>query len=142
MRLSAELIKNFCGINMFGFTDQWMIRAGDPNTLYFQLVDLDQDNGQDGCSCPLRYIPGIGLTPPATYGVTVTFPSIDDTKTITATAIQADPNDASVWKVNLLSTQLPGSGNVIFSVAEGTAVRTFKVMNGLSVEYPGQDGCC
>jgi hypothetical protein len=141
MRLTSKLINSYGNINMFSFTNQWMIRAGDPNTLYFQLADLDQGGSNTGDVCYLRYIPGVG-SQNQPYGVTVTFPSLDDSKTITATAVQADPNDASVWKVNLLSSQLPASGNVIFSVQEGTSVRTFKVLNALGVEYPGQDGCC
>ena len=118
---------------MFGFQNQWTVRAGDPNTLYFQLVDLDQNS--------LRYLLGIGSSNQP-YSVTVTFPSLDNAKTITATAVQVDAADSSVWAVKILSTQLPGAGNVIFSITEGNSTRTFKVMNALSVEYPGSDGSC
>jgi len=131
MRLSANLIVNYSNPNMFGTTNQWQIRAGDPNTLYFQLVDLDQNK--------LRYLTGLAGTP---VGITVTFPSIDDTKKIVATAVQANAADGSIWQVNLLSTMVPASGNVIFNLSEGTVMRTFKLMNALSVEYPGSDGSC
>ena len=144
MRLSANLILNYANVNQFGFQDQWKVRAGDPNTLYFQLIDLDQGSdgtGTKGCACYLRYLLGIG-TQNQPYGVTVTFPSIDDSKTITATATQVDANDSSVWAVKILSSQQPGSGNVIFTVTEGSTTRTFKLMNALAVEYPGNDGCC
>ena len=144
MRLSANLILNYANVNQFGFQDQWQVRAGDPNTLYFQLIDLDQGSNPSGtrdCQCFLRYLLGIG-TQNLPYGVTVTFPSIDDSKTITATAVQVDANDSSVWAVKILSSQQPGSGNVIFTVTEGSTTRTFKVMNALAVEYPGNDGCC
>ncbi len=133
MRLSAYLIKNYANINQFAFESQWQIRAGDPNTLYFQLVDLDQDG--------LRYLAGIGLSNQP-FGVTVKFPSIDDALEINATAVQADAADPSVWKVNIASTQQPNAGNVIFSVTEGSDTRTFKLTNALQVEFPGNDGSC
>lgn len=141
MRLSANLVLNYANVNQFGFQDQWQVRAGDPNTLYFQLIDLDQASGANGCECYLRYLLGISIQNQP-YGVTVTFPSIDDSKIITATAVQVDPNDSSLWSVKILSSQQPGSGNVIFTVTEGSTTRTFKVMNALAVEYPGNDGCC
>lgn len=143
MRLSAKLITNFCNINMFNFTDQWKIRAGDPNTLYFQIVDLDQGCcGQTASSeCALRYLVGLGSSNQP-YGITVTFPSIDDSKIIKATAIQSNAADSSIWQVNILSSQLPFSGNVFFSVMEGINTRTFNVTNALAVEYPLASGCC
>ncbi len=135
MRLSAKLLVNWANVNQFDYTtiNQWQIRAGDPNTLYFQLVDLDQDG--------LRYIPGVGMqNQPA--GVVVTMPSIDNTKVLQFQAIQADANDASIWKVVIASTQIPNTGNVIFNVMEGSASRSFSVMAGLSVELPGASGSC
>ncbi len=133
MRLSANIVVNYANINIFSFANQWQIRAAEPNVLYFQLVDLDQNS--------LRYLPGIGLSNQP-YGVTVKFPSIDDTQVIMATAIQADPADNSIWKVLISPSQTPKSGNVIFTVNEGSSSRSFKLMNGLSVEYPGADGSC
>ncbi len=133
MRISASLIVNFANINQFSFADQWQIRAGEPNTLYFQLVDLDQNK--------LRYLPGIGGSNQP-YGIQVKFPSIDDAQVITATAVQVDVADNSIWKVTLASSQTPNSGNVIFLVTEGSATRSFKSMNGLAVEFPGNDGSC
>lgn len=135
MRLSANLIVNYANVNQFDFPkfNQWQIRAGDPNTLYFQLVDLDQSG--------LRYLAGIGSSNQP-YAVMVTFPSIDDSKIISSLAIQVDANDSSLWKVALSPSQIPNTGNVVFSVSEGSSIRTFKVMAGLLVEFPGSDGSC
>lgn len=132
MRLSAKIIQDFASINGFTFGDEWQIRAGEPNTLYFQVVDLDKDS--------LRYLTGLnGNTPVA---INVTFPSIDDSAVITVAAVQVDSADSSVWKVSLTSAQTPFSGNVVFSVTEGANTRKFSILNGISVEYPGQDGSC
>jgi hypothetical protein len=133
MRLSAKVIKNYANINSFDYASQWAIRAGEPNTLYFQLVDLDQDS--------LRYFTGQGgSNQPAS--VAVTFPSIDDDEVLTINASLADAADPSIWKVVLSNTQIPKSGNVVFAVTEGATTRKFSGLQLLSVEYPGQDGSC
>lgn len=155
MRLSARPLLNYANVNNFSYGNQWIIRAGDPNTLYFQVVDLDQGPsnvigqpnpffGQGGnlsSNSGLRYMVGVGLTPPATASVTVTFPSLDDTTVITATAVQ-DPNDKSIWSVTLGPNQRPASGNLQFAVAEGNSIRRFSALNVLGVEDPQNDGSC
>ena len=50
MRLSAKPIVNYTDINHFSYVNQWIVSAGDPNVLYFQLVDLDQGPGCDSIS--------------------------------------------------------------------------------------------
>ena len=133
MRLSANLIVNYASINQFAYRDQWKIRAGEPNRLYFQLVDLDQ--------CSLRYMAGLGaLNQP--YGVVVTCPSIDNSKVLQFIAVQADMADSSVWYIDIASTQIPSSGNVIFQTTEGSVARTFHLKNAMHVELPGADGSC
>jgi len=133
MRISAKAIVNYANINSYQAGNQWQIRAGELNALYFQLVDLDQAN--------LRYLAGIG-SQNQPYTLTVTFPSIDDTQVIQATAVQVDANDSSIWKVSLSSVQTPASGNVQFAVTEGSNTRRFSVLNMLSVEFPQNDGSC
>ena len=146
MRLSCNFIVNYANINQFAYQDQWKIRAGDPVTLYFQLIDLDQPAA--GCDCTslngtgLRYLAGINLVSPAVPNIIVSFPSIDNSKVIQLIASQASPFDASIWQVSLLPTQVPGSGNVLFQINEGTATRTFKKTNGMAVELAGSDGGC
>lgn len=145
MRLSANIIVNYASVNQYNYVEQWAIRAGDPNTLYFQLTDLDQSGarcGDCGNQRGLRYIPGVGLGIGQTFGVVVTAPSIDNSKILQFQAVQADPNDASIWKITILPTQIPSSGNVVFQVIEGNATRTFSVQNAMRTELPGADGSC
>jgi hypothetical protein len=154
MRLSARPLLNYASVNSFSYGNQWIIRAGDPNVLYFQIVDLDQGPtsvvggpnpsfGFSGASTlsgntGLRYMVGVGSgNQPA--GITVTFPSIDDAQVLNSQAIQ-DPNDKSIWSVSLGQNQKPNSGNVVFAVSEGNSIRRFSVLNLLSVEYPQNDG--
>src|SRR5579863_4155520 len=113
MLLSAKPIVNYCDVNMYSFGNQWTINAGDPITLYFQIIDTDQaiiGNSSGaflfsgvtpvGTTAGLRYLVGIGSSNQP-YSVQVTFPSIDRTKVLTYIATQADPNDSSIWKVTL-----------------------------------------
>lgn len=130
MRLSAKAIKNYANINNFDFVSEWLIRANEPNTLYFQLVDLDQDS--------LRYIAGIG----GAATITVNFPSVNDAQELSIAATQADAADGSVWKVDLTNLQVPNSGSVVFTIVQAGVTRKFSVLNMISVENPGNDGSC
>lgn len=129
MLLSAKIIKNYNNINNFFYGNEWIIRAGEANVLYFQLVDLNQDK--------LRYIPAVGAT------MSVKFPSIDDSAVLNITATMvASSDDRSIWSVSLASNQVPASGNVVFTLTEGGNSRKFHIINGIAVEYPGNDGSC
>jgi hypothetical protein len=139
MRLSAIPLINYQNVNSFCTANQWQIRALEINTLYFQLIDLDNSCGMN--SCPMRYIAGVGSSnQPAS--MIVTFPSIDCTQTIRATATQ-DPNDGSIWSVTLSSVQRPYGGSVQFALTQGNNTNYFSVLNMLCVENPrncGSDG--
>lgn len=154
MRLSAKPIINFANVNDYTFGNQWIIRSGDPNTLYFQVLDVDKavsGNNQGfgifsgitavGTTAGLRYLLGIGGSNQP-YGIVVTFPSIDSNGVILANAVQADANDSSIWKVSLTSNQVVGGGDILFALTEGSATRRFSVLNMLSVEFPLSDGSC
>lgn len=132
MKLSAKIIKNYANVNQFDYKNEWSIRAGEANTLYFQLIDLDQDG--------LRYLAGIGVTNQP-YQVAVTFPSIDSTQVITVNAAQADANDSSIWKITLTASQTPKSGTVQFALTEGANVKRFNLLNAMSVEILNEGSC-
>lgn len=129
MKLSAKVVKNYANINSFDFGNQWEIRANEPNSLYFQLVDLDRNS--------LRYIP-VGTA----IAVNVLFPSIDDAAEMTIEAELVDAADGSLWKVDLAADQVPASGNVIVELTVDGVTRRFGLLNGITVEYPGNDGSC
>lgn len=128
MLLSAKILKNIFGVNAFSYGTGWTIRADEPNSLYFQLVDKDQAD--------LRYMPAALAT------LNVTFPALPGDSAIVVAATQPFAQDSSIWKVDLTNLQVPGSGAVVFALTEGATTRTFSVQNAISVEYPGQDGSC
>lgn len=128
MRLSAKIIKNFANVNQFSYANEWQIRQGEPNTLYFQLVDLDQDG--------LRHMP---LDPAAS--VQVIFPSVNTSAVVTKVASQASNLDGSLWQVSLLDSEKVYSGNVQFRLTENGVTRSFYVMDALKVEMLNEGGC-
>jgi hypothetical protein len=87
----------------------------------------------------LRYLVGIAAT---TYGINVSFPSINPALAITLGATRVNPNDNSIWSVAVPSAAQPGGGNVQFSVTEDASTRNFSVTNMLAVEFPSANGCC
>jgi len=131
MRLSSKPIINFCNVNDWDSANQWCIRAGDPNTLYFQVIDLDQDG--------LRYIAGVGASNQP-VSMQVTFSSIDSTMVVQKSAVQ-DPNDGSIWSFNISPTDRPHGGAVQFQLTQGSSIRTWVTLNMLCVEYPANPGC-
>lgn len=135
-RLSAKPITNFQNINSFDYSSQWIVRAGDQTTLYFQIVNLDSCPSE----CPLRYILGIGTTNQPVQ-VRVTFPSIDCNTAFTLVA-QQDPDDGSIFSVVVPYTSQPGTGNVQFTVYQGNNINNFSVLQMMNVEYSsdGSDG--
>lgn len=152
MRLSARPLLNYANVNSFSYGNQWTIRAGEQNVLYFQLVDLDQGpatvvggplfQGSPSLSgnIGLRYMAGVGSANQP-VGMQVSFPSIDDLQMIVATAVQ-ETDDKSIWKVTLNENQKPNSGAVIFAISEGGRTRRFNVLQMIAVEYPQNDGSC
>lgn len=128
MRLLAQPLKNFQNINSFQTASEWTIRLDEPNTLYFRLIDTEQDN--------LRYIP-TGASP----SVQVIFPAVNPENVITKTATAVSVLDGSLWQVSLLSTEKPSSGNLQFVVTEGGVTRRFVLQQGLVVEMFNQGGC-
>ena len=134
-RLSAKPIVNFQNINSFKYAPQWTIQAGNSSTLYFQLVDLDQ--------CDLRYIAGVEMCGVSNQpvGLRVYFPSIDCSQVLSLLAIQ-NPNDESIWSVNIPATNTPQTGAVKFQLFEGNNTTSFLVQQMIVVQYlqDGSDG--
>jgi len=154
MRLTAKSLINYNSVNSFSYANQWTVRSGDNNILYFQLIDSDQgpynviaNQNPNSYGSPInslssssgmRYIAGVGSSnQPAS--LLVTFPSIDNDKVLAINAVQ-DPNDGSIWSVSIPSTVTPSGGNVIFKLTEGTNIKSFSVLNLIAVEYPQNDG--
>ena len=155
MRLTSQAIINFSNINDFQNASQWTIRASDPNTLYFQLFDLDNVSSSPYAplnsgffnaaiqSSPQRYIAGVGTSNQPVV-LTVTFPSLNNGNTYAFAATQ-DPNDGSVFSISIPGysniAYAPSSGNVMFSLTQGINTVKWTVQNMLAVEMLNQGSC-
>ena len=105
MRLSAKPIVAYQNINSFRFATEWTIRDGEANTLYFQLIDLDQED--------LRYIPIDD-----DFEVSMEFPALDAAAVITKVGVTPSQLDRSVVAVTLNASDAVSSGNVRIAVTE------------------------
>lgn len=101
---------------------------GEQNSLYFQLVDLDQ--------AELRYMPAGSPT------LSVIFPAINSVNVLTIPATVANAADPSIWKIDLLATQIPSTGNVQFAITEAGVTKRFVLQQGIMVHsFSNQGGC-
>jgi hypothetical protein len=140
MRLSAKMLKNVSNVNHFEYSTPAYASEGSSNDIYFQLVDMDKPTipAKDTSALPeypLRYMPAAGAT------VNVIFDALLDDIQFEVAASNPFPQDTSIWKVSLTSSQLPRSGNFIFELTEGSNTKTVVVMNGLSVALNEVGSC-
>lgn len=127
MNLSIKPITTYNNVNSFKYNTQWNATASNPATLYFQLVDLDQD----------------GLRVMGASSVQVKFLAVNTTQIITKTATVASLLDSSLWSVSLLASDTPNGGNVQVIVVLNGNTYTFIAPQALSLSPSGFDvgGC-
>lgn len=75
------------------------------------------------------------------FAVEVTFMDIEETSAIVKTATQPFADDKSIFKISLLSTEIPNSGAVTFKLTQDGVDVKFKVSQAISVELL-LDGSC
>jgi hypothetical protein len=135
MRLSITPITNFANINQFQYTPIWKIRQGDVVTLYFQLIDLDQQPYQDSNTYSIQ---GLRYIPTSSPAIVLTFPS-PNTNTL-KTASQ-NTTDGSIWTVPILASDLIYTGNVQVQVTTNGNVYNFNVDQLIQVEQLNVGAC-
>jgi hypothetical protein len=130
MRLGIQPLVDVSDVNNFRYATEIQSVAGDATDLYFQLVDLDKKpyhthtwfvNEFFG----IRHLPSADLE---TLTLSVTFRNIDDAKQFVRFASQPFPEDSSIWKVSILTTDpVAGTVNLKFILTEDTVVYTTAV---------------
>lgn len=128
MQLSTVFLQRVVNVNSWATQTQWSATEGNVNTLYFQIVDLEEGG--------IRY-----LTQATAYSVSAIFPSICDDMQYTIVATQPFADDKSIWKVILTNLQVPHSGNVQFSITEDTVTTYWFALNGIRVNSKNPGGC-
>jgi hypothetical protein len=125
MLLGAIILKNVQNVNSFQRSTQVIVRQGNPTTIYFQLVDLEQkdENGQ-----PLRYVPSSGAT------MTATINAMNQAHVISRVSTQPySADDRSIWQLSIGASDRPATGNLDIQLAEGSTIRTTSIANAVIV---------
>lgn len=137
MLLSARLLNDVASVNSWEPAEVAEFTAGDTVDVYFVLIDSSLDKAIQGFSpAGRRYVPATGAT------MSVTVESVDDSQAITRLATQPFPQDGSIWKLSILSTDtISGTANLRLRLTEGGVVKTGLVKNALRIHPATNLGC-
>jgi hypothetical protein len=129
MQLGLRFLRDVANVNVFRHTDRHEMFEGDTTYVYFQLVDRTVDRPSEGFSPPFRrYCPASGAT------LQVTLESIDMAKGLTRSASQPFAQDPSIWRQQLLSTDVVrGIVSVVVRLTEGSEVHSARFPAGIAV---------
>ena len=140
MRLNAKILKNVADVNNWQYATQASVQEGQSNEIYLQLVDFDKVPGNDKSTVlpenPLRYI-----SQAAVAALEASFSSIDTAQEFTVIGTQPFADDKSIWKLILLPTQLPKSGNFKLKLTEDGNMKSILVKNSLIVDLINVGSC-
>lgn len=137
MLLSARVLNDVANVNSFEVATVLSWTEGDAVDVYLQLVDASLDTDMKGF-----YPAGRRYMPPATSTLSVQIQNLDSAKVINRLAIQPFPEDASIWKVSVLATDLiHGSPQMLLTLTEPTKVTKGLVKNALKIYSTDNSGC-
>lgn len=119
MLLSARFLNDVSGVNSFDHVTSIELGAGDPSTVYFQLVDASVHRSEDGYRpAGRRYVPAAGAT------LQVVLENIDDAKKITRYATQPYAQDPSIWALSIqASDAIEGTVPLRMTLNESGTIR-------------------
>lgn len=130
MRLGFEIIANVQNVNSFKMPSSYTLYLGNPDTLYFRLVNLDQKDAYTG-----RYQRWIPLI--ADYA-TVQFASIDSNNNLSKVATQPfAADDRSIWQVPILAGDQIAAGGMTVTLVSNNQTYTLLPVNELVTEQTG-----
>jgi hypothetical protein len=138
MLLSARVLNDVASVNSFEVAESFSWTEGDSVDLYLQLVDASLDTDMKGF-----YPAGRRYMPPATSTLSVQVQNLDNSKVINRLAIQPFPEDASIWKVTILSTDaIHGTPQIVLTLTEPTKTTRGVVKNAVRVySTDNMSGC-
>lgn len=136
MLLSLRPLADVTSVNSFELADQVSWFQGDSATVYFQTIDSSLDTDVKGFSpSGRRYMA------PATSTMSVVIQNIDSSKVITRLATQPFPEDASIWALQILSTDaIYGSPQLVVTLTEPTRTIRGLVKNAVKI-YSSSNIC-
>ena len=129
MLLSARPLNDVASVNSWEHTDEATWYEGDATYVYLQLLDASLDTDQRG-----YHPPGRRYMPPALSTMTVQIQNIDTNKVITRTATQPFPEDASIWRIQILATDaVHGAPQLLLTLTEPTRTIRGLVKNAVKI---------
>jgi hypothetical protein len=130
MLLSCRLIQNASSVNDFDYVERFELTEGDTPSVYLQLVDLTVDKDKDP--------PGRRYMPAAGAALQVTLDHLDDSKKIVRAATQPFAQDPSIWKFDILLTDVvKGTVTLRLQLTEGSKVTRGSLRAALCVQPSG-----
>lgn len=119
--LGFKFVENYYDINHFEVVETSTFTPTQDAYIFIQLVHV---NG-------LRYIPATGAT------VEVTFENIDTSHNVTRLAVGVNPEDRSLWKVSILSTDKIANGSMVVKLTESPSIKTLNAFSDLLIKPIG-----
>jgi hypothetical protein len=128
MRIYIRPLKNVDNVNAFAYSSEFSVYDGQPNDLYFQIVDLDRGEN-------FRYMPVAGSS------ASLSFLNIDSSKQFERSGSQPFPLDPSIWKVSTSASELMTSGNVVLNLTENGITRKYLVQSVIYTNSTNVGSC-
>lgn len=123
------MLNDVASVNSFEVADQASWFEGDSTYMYFQLIDLSLDTDMKGF-----YPGGRRYMPPATTTLSVQIQNIETVKVINRLATQPFPEDASIWRIQILSTDaIHGAPQLMLTLTEPTRTLRGMVKNAVKI---------
>lgn len=130
MLLSALMLKDVQSVNSYEPDTELSWTEGDSLDVYFQLIDASLDRATQGFWPEgRRYVPAAGAT------LSCVIENIDDGKKITRQAVQPFPNDGSIWRLSVLSSDtIRGTPQLRLTLTEGSKITRGLVRLALKIQ--------
>lgn len=134
MRLAFKILENVYNANAFEEVREHQIQQGNPDTLYFRIVNQEKDEGYTNA---LRHLPGVSAT------VTVKGNHIDTNKSFSRTASQPfAADDRSIWSIPILATDRIQFNGLTAVLVDGANTYTLECLTDIQSPVAGGQKFC
>lgn len=131
MKLALIALKNYNNVNSFQEVTEISLQQGNPSTLYFRVVDLDQSPG-DGKY--FRFVPSTDAT------MTITLNDLDTNNIVTKVATMvSSADDRSIWSIPILATDRFTKNSLIATLTTSSVTYTIYFESEVSQDPSGSD---
>lgn len=131
MKLALIALKNYNNVNSFQEVTEISLQQGNPSTLYFRVVDLDQSSA-DGKY--FRFVPSSNAT------MTVTLNNLDTNSIVTKVATMvSSADDRSIWSIPILAADRFAKNSLVATLTTSGVTYTIYFDSEVSQDPSGSD---